>query len=90
MHQPDQDSSLMVMHSCNACAGKAITWGIESEWTLKWGLDGGFFEQFKNEEFTHEWGHDGKLTWYADAAGRVLRLELDEGEVSTLHTLMYA
>ena len=67
-----------------------MTWGIESEWTLKWGMDGCFFEQFKNEEFTHEWGHDGKLTWYADAAGRVSRLELDEGEVSTIQKLMHA
>ena len=67
-------------------SGKAVTWGIESEWTLKWGMDGCFFELFKNEEFTHEWGHDGTLTWYADAAGRVSRLELDEGEVYVLST----
>lgn len=65
-------------------AGKTITWGIESEWTMKWCMDGKFYEQYKNEEFTHEWGHDGKLTWYADAAGRVSRLELDEGEVCVL------
>lgn len=65
-------------------AGKVVTWGIESEWTMKWSMDGCFYEQFKNEEFTHEWGHDGKLIWYADAAGRVSRMELDEGEVCVL------
>ena len=26
---------------------KAVTGRIESEWTLKWGMDGCFFEQFK-------------------------------------------
>ncbi|MCO5554380.1 hypothetical protein L7F22_007910 [Adiantum nelumboides] len=64
--------------------GKALIWGIESEWILKWAMDGCFHEQFKNEEFIQEWGHDGKLTWHADAAGRVSRLELDEGEVCVL------
>ena len=76
--------------SWHAHSGKAVTWGIESEWTLKWGMDGGFFEQFKNEEFTHEWGHDDTLTWYVDVAGRVSRLELDEGEVTTLQKMMHA
>ena len=51
-----------------------MTWGIESEWTLKWGMDGCFFEQFKNEEFTHEWGLNGTLIWYAYAADRVSTL----------------
>ena len=36
---------------------------------------------FKNEEFTHEWGLDDTLIWYADAASRVSTVELDEGEV---------
>ena len=49
-------------------------------------MDRCFFELLKNEEFTQEWGHDGTLTWYVDAAGRVSRLELDEGEVYVLST----
>ena len=42
-----------------------------------------FFEQFKTEEFAHEWGPERKLPWYADAEGRISRLELDEVELST-------
>ncbi|KAI5055161.1 hypothetical protein GOP47_0030306 [Adiantum capillus-veneris] len=64
--------------------GKALIWGIESEWIFKWAMDGCFHEQFKNEEFVQEWGYDGSLTWHADAAGRVSRLEFDEGEVCVL------
>ncbi|KAH7294413.1 hypothetical protein KP509_28G070200 [Ceratopteris richardii] len=66
--------------------GKAMVCGIESEWTLQWGMNGSFHEMFKNEELTFEWGYDGKIIWHADAAGRVSRLELDEGEVRLLST----
>ena len=69
--------------SWHAHSGKGMTWRIKSKWVLKWGMDTGFFDQFKTEEFTHEWGCDRKLTWYADDEGRISRLELDKVELST-------
>jgi hypothetical protein len=61
--------------------GKTMTWGIPSDWYMKWCMDGKFYERFSNSEITQEWGHDGKTTWYADIAGRVLKLGMDEAEV---------
>lgn len=58
-----------------------MTWGIPSDWYMKWCMDGRFYERYSNAEITQEWGHDGKSTWYADVSGRVLRLGMDEAEV---------
>ncbi|KAI5061323.1 hypothetical protein GOP47_0023828 [Adiantum capillus-veneris] len=65
-------------------SGKTMTWGIPSEWYMKWCLDGRFYERFSNAEITQEWGHDGKNTWYADISGRVLCLGMDEAEACLL------
>lgn len=65
-------------------SGKTTTWGIPSDWYMKWCTDGRFYEKFSNAEITQEWGHDGKSTWYADVAGRVLRLGMDEAETCLL------
>ncbi|KAH7437184.1 hypothetical protein KP509_05G060100 [Ceratopteris richardii] len=61
-----------------------MTWGIPSQWYMKWCMDGRFYERFSNTEITQEWGHDGKSTWYADVSGRVLRLVMDEAEACLL------
>ncbi|MCO5615153.1 hypothetical protein L7F22_069442 [Adiantum nelumboides] len=65
-------------------SGKTMTWGIPSEWYMKWCMDGRFYERFANAEITQEWGHDGKKTWYADISGRVLSLGMDEAEACLL------
>lgn len=65
-------------------SGKTMTWGIPSDWYMKWCMDGRFYERYSNAEITQEWGHDGKSTWYADVSGRVLRLGMDEAEACLL------
>eukprot|EP00250_Pteridium_aquilinum_P008110 c17680_g1_i1 orf=119-1924(+) len=69
-------------HIC--LSGKTMTWGIPSDWYMKWCMDGRFYERYSNAEITQEWGHDGKSTWYADVSGRVLRLGMDEAEACLL------
>eukprot|EP01018_Ginkgo_biloba_P003266 Gb_06172 [translate_table: standard] len=66
-------------------SGIQCLFGMEGKWNLTWCMDGRFYEKYDGQEVTYEWGFDGKHNpWYADFAGRVTALELDDSEISQL------
>lgn len=66
-------------------SGTQCLFGMEGKWTLSWGMDGRFYEKYDGQEVTYEWGFDGEHNpWYADNAGRVIALELDDTEICQL------
>ena len=78
-----------MLHAILRVIGKTTTWGMPSDWYMKWCMDGQFYERYSNAEITQEWGHDGKTTWYADIAGRVLKLGMDEAEVLRFQNIIH-
>ncbi|XP_057816370.1 uncharacterized protein LOC131029744 isoform X2 [Cryptomeria japonica] len=66
-------------------SGKQYLFGMEGEWSLSWCTDGRFYEKYGGQEITYEWGFDGVHNpWFADFAGRVTALELDDLEIAQL------